>query len=253
MANRVWHWLTGQAIAPTVDNFGTTGEAPSHPELLEHLASRFVAEKWSVKRLVRAIVLSHAYQLSTGPSEQAIAADPENRLHWRTDRRRLEAECVRDAMLAVGGKLDLSAGGQTYKSELATDYGYPQTDTRRSVYLPAFRNSLPEVFEAFDFADPSTVVGKRNVSTVAPQALFMMNNPFPRQQAEAAAEKLLAETGLDDAGRLTRACRLTLGREPTEGERRVLMQFLRGSSNSAAAWANVIHALFASTDFRYVN
>jgi hypothetical protein len=121
------------------------------------------------------------------------------------------------------------------------------------VYVPAFRNALPEIFEVFDFADPSMVVGRRTTSTVAPQALFMLNHPFPRQQADAAAEKLLSEPGMDEAPRLTRATRLTLGRDVTEGERRVLMDFVKAEKDSRAAWSQVFHALFASPDFRNVN
>jgi hypothetical protein len=255
MANRVWHWLMGEGIVRTVDNFGTTGEPPSHPELLEYLANRFVEENWSVKRLVREIVLSHTYQLSTADDATNVAADPENRLRWRMDRRRLDAECIRDAMLSVSGRLDLTLGGPTYKPGLQFDYGYAQTSERRSVYLPAFRNAMPELFQVFDFADPSMVVGRRNVSTVAPQALFMMNHPFPREQAEAAAKRLLADSSLsDDEARLRRAAQLVLGRSPTDAERDVLFGFLKaGGDNRQAAWTDVVHALFSSTDFRYVN
>ena len=253
MANRAWHWLMGQGIVRTVDNFGTTGDSPSHPELLDYLAARFVADGWSVKKLVREIVLSRAYQLSTSNDAASLARDPENRLRWRGDRRRLDAECIRDAMLSVSGKLDLTAGGQTYPADRRSDYGYDHKGTRRSVYEPVFRNRLPESLELFDFADPSTVVGSRTVSTVAPQALYLMNHPFPREQADAAAERLLAEPLAGDAERLTQACRLTLGRAPTEGERAVLSGFLAENTDRRAAWAQVFHALFASTDFRYTD
>jgi cytochrome c553 len=172
MANRAWHWLTGDGLVRTVDNFGTTGEPPSHPELLDHLASRFVEDGWSVKKLVRRIVLSRTYRLSVATDPKGLAADPENRLRWRANRRRLEAECIRDAMLSVSGQLDTTMGGPTFKPNVTADYGYRHTDTRRSVYSPVFRNALPEVFEAFDFADPSMPTGRRYVSTVAPQALF---------------------------------------------------------------------------------
>ncbi|CAA9495992.1 MAG: hypothetical protein AVDCRST_MAG91-758, partial [uncultured Sphingomonadaceae bacterium] len=256
MANRAWHWLMGQGIVRTVDNFGTTGETPSHPALLDHLAARFAADGWSVKRLVRQIVLSRTYQLSTAANPAAVAIDPENRLRWRMDRRRLDAECIRDAMLAASGSLDRTPGGLTYLPAIATDYNYRHADVRRSVYSPVFRNALPEAFEAFDFADPSMVVGRRTVSTVAPQALYLMNHPFPQERAKAMAAALLADGGLDDPGRAMRAYRLTLGRPPTDAEGAVVTRFLAGADNSAAreaAWAQVIHALFASTDFRYVN
>jgi hypothetical protein len=256
MANRVWHWLTGAGIVRTTDNFGTTGELPSHPELLDHLASRFIADGWSLKTLVRQVVLSHAYQLSTANDANGLRVDPENRLMWRMNRRRLDAECIRDAMLAVDGQLKEEGGGATFKAGMTSDFSYKQADNRRSVYLPVFRNSLPEVFEAFDFADPSVGTGRRNVSTVAPQALFMMNHPWVAEQARAAATRLLAEKQwTDDRARLARAYRLTLGRAATPAEERAGLAFVKDSAAEPAveAWAQVFHALFASMDFRYVD
>jgi cytochrome c553 len=252
-ANRAWHWLFGSGLVRTADNFGTTGEAPSNPELLDHLATRFVADGWSVKKLVRAIVLSRTYRQSSRADAKAITADPENRLFGRANRRRLEAEAIRDTMLTVGGKLAPFAGGPNFKDSVAADYGYKHTALTRSVYLPVFRNALPEAFEAFDFADPSAVVGKRGTSTVAPQALFMLNNPFPAEQARAAAARVLAENLPSDEARLDRAYRLALGRLPTDGERAAMRRYLANQSGSpAAAWAAVFQALFASADFRYV-
>src|SRR5262249_38127315 len=147
--NRAWHWLLGAGLVRTTDNFGTTGERPSHPELLDHLATRFVESRWSIKSLVRAIVLSSTYRVGriANPSHEAAAAHPETRLLARANRRRLEAECIRDTILAVSGRLVLDRGGPTYRPGLATDYGYRHTDTRRSVYAPVFRNSLPQLFE----------------------------------------------------------------------------------------------------------
>jgi hypothetical protein len=252
MANRVWHWLFGSGIARTVDNFGTTGEAPSHPELLAHLATRFITEGWSVKRLVREIVLSRTYRQSS-TNAAAVSADPENRLFARANRRRMEAECIRDTMLVVSGKLSPERGGPTYPASLAADYGYKGSDNRRSVYLPVFRNALPEALEVFDFADPSMVTGKRNVSTVAPQALYLLNHPFPAEQARHAAERLLGESHSDDAARVVRAYRLALGREPTAGEQEIAKRFLAKGKGANEAWADVFHALFASADFRYVD
>lgn len=257
MANRVWHWLFGAGIVRTTDNFGTTGEPPSHPELLDYLASRFVAEHWSVKRLIREIVLSRTYRLSTRSDAAALAADPENRLLWRMNHRRLDAECLRDAMLSVSAQLDLRSPGRTYKPGLTTDFGFKNDDAHlRSVYLPVFRNALPEMFELFDFADPSVSTGRRNVSTVAPQALFLMNHPFVLDQSRRAAERLLADPGCrDDAARIDRAYRLTLGRLPTAGERRIAETCLQssGGADRTDAYARLFHALFASMDFRYVD
>ena len=215
IVNRAWHWLLGAGLVRTVDNFGTTGEAPSHPELLDTLAVRFMDEGWSIKSLVREIVLSRTYRLSTVDDPAAQAVDPENRLLWRRNRRRLEAECIRDAILAASGQLRLEMGGRTFPPDLKADYGFEHADTRRSVYAPVFRNALPELFEAFDFADPSMVVGRRDTSTVAPQALFLMNHPFVLEQSRAAARRLLAEVPDDDRARVDRAYRLILGRGPT--------------------------------------
>jgi Protein of unknown function (DUF1553)/Protein of unknown function (DUF1549)/Planctomycete cytochrome C len=252
IVNRGWHWLFGSGLVRTTDNFGTTGELPSHPELLDHLAARFVADGWSVKRLVRSIVLSRTYRQSAA-NPAAANADPENRLFARTNRRRLEAECIRDNMLAVSGQLAPDRGGPTYPASLPADYGYKSMDTRRSVYLPVFRNAMPESLEAFDFADPSVVTGQRNVSTVAPQALFLLSHPFPAEQARHATERLLAESLPDDAARLTRVYRLALGREPTAGERAVAGRFLARGGDAKEAWTGLFHALFASADFRYVD
>ena len=251
-ANRAWHWLLGDGIVRTTDNFGTTGELPSNPELLDHLALTFVDKKWSAKELVRYIVLSRTYRQSSTGDAAATVADPENRLFGRANRRRLEAECIRDTTLSVSGQLDLARGGLTFPATLAADYGYKATSVRRSIYLPLFRNSMPEMLEVFDAADSSTVTGRRNAGTVAPQALFMMNNPFVLDQSKHAAARLLAEKHADDATRLTRAYRLALGRGPTDGEREIAARFLKGKTEKDA-WAALFHALFASAEFRYVN
>ena len=127
------------------------------------------------------------------------------------NRRRLDAECLRDTILQVSGRLRLEMGGPAFPGDLAEDYAYKDAGTRRSVYVPVFRNALPEIFQVFDFADPSMVVGRRNTSIVAPQALFLMNDPFVVEQAKHAARRLLAEPGLDDPGRITRAFVLAAG------------------------------------------
>jgi cytochrome c553 len=278
LVNRVWHWLFGAGLVRTVDQFGTTGESPSHPELLDYLTARFVDEGWSVKRLIRAIVLSHTYRLAstgTGP-----ANDPENRFLSRMNRQRLPAESLRDAMLDSADELDLKMGGKTFSATLASDYQYEYDASRRSVYIPVFRNSLPEIFEAFDFANPSLVVGRRDVSTVAPQALFLLNHSFVRKQAEKTAKRLLAESHADLRARIQRAYLLTLSRPATESELQLAEPFLRsvmqtpsaaetlGSERNAdtatdadtttpravalEAWTQFVHALFASVEYRYL-
>ncbi|NBU10179.1 MAG: DUF1553 domain-containing protein [Proteobacteria bacterium] len=262
--NRAWTWLFGTGLVRSPDNFGTTGDIPTHPELLDHLAMRFMDEGWSTKKLVRELVLSRAYQQASGglvgPQLAAgLAADPENKLLWHASRRKLDAESIRDTVLQVSGQLDLAQGGPLLKPGTSADYGYKHTDTRRSVYSPVLRNSLPELFEAFDFADPSLVVGKRSDSTVAPQALFMMNHPWVMEQSQAAAQKLLAEKLADDRARIARAYRLVLGRVPTDGEITLALKFLPADSSASEtakrteAWGRFYQALFASVDFRYLN
>jgi hypothetical protein len=255
MANRVWHWLIGQGLVRTVDNFGTTGELPSHPELLDHLAVTFVEDGWSVKKLVRRIVLSQTYQQSSNPKSEIRdpkSADPENQLLGRMNRRRLEAECLYDAMLSASGELDLKLGGASYKTLPTSDYGYKHADARRAVYVPVFRNALPELFEAFDFANPSMPTGARNTSTVAPQALFLMNSPWVKERAKSTAERLLNMKDLNDSARIALAYRTTLGRLPTDGERRIADRLLSSEPNRTEAWTRLVQALFASLDFRYV-
>jgi len=251
--NRAWHWLFGAGIVRTVDNFGVTGESPSHPELLDHLAARFIEDGWSVKRLVRRIVLSRTYRQVAVADAAAVAADPENRLVARANVRRLDAECLRDGMLLVSGSLTDFGGGPTFPPTLAADYGFRTDTTYRSVYLPVFRNALPELFEVFDFADSSTVTGRRNTGTVPQQALFLTNNPFAIEQASLAARRLVGEGTGDDA-RLVRAYRSTLGREPSDAERQAIESFLATRPDDAeAAWALVFQALFASPEFRYLD
>jgi hypothetical protein len=258
MANRIWQWLLGEGLVRTTENFGFAGEKPSHPELLDYLAVRFVEQGWSVKKLIREIMLSSTYQLSTASSAEGLAQDPENRLWWKMNRRRLEAECLRDTILFVSGQLKDERGGSTIKPGTSADYGYVDTETRRSVYLPVFRNALPELFEAFDFADPSLVTGRRNSSTVAPQALFFMNHPFVMKQARLAAERILAKDAADDPSRIDRAYRMTLGRPPADGEKALAIRFFQGvdqkeQERCVEAWTQFVQALFASIDFRYLD
>ena len=256
LVNRTWAWLFGTGIVRTVENFGTTGEKPSHPELLDYLALRFVEEDWSLKKLVREIVLSRTWQLaSAGPGGK----DPENRLFSHANRRRLDADQIRDAILAVGGALNLDYLGPNITgagdidannfSAQNTEYGYVYEDKRRSVYTPAFRNKRLELFEVFDFADINAPIGQRSVSTVAPQALFLLNHPFVIENARSAADRTFAQPG---DRRLDEAYLRALGRTPGPVERRKSMEFL-GAQPSAEAWAQLHHALFACLDFRYID
>jgi hypothetical protein len=201
------------------------------------------------------MVLSHAYLQASAAdaatARRAAKSDPENRLLWHMNRHRLEAECIRDAMLAVSGSLDPSMGGpRVTKATIERDYRFD--DTRRSVYTPIFRNKLLELFEVFDFANPNSCLGCRSASTVAPQALYLMNSPFVMEQARRTAAALVAEPNLDDAARLERAYRMALGRVPTAREVQLARAFL-AQTPDVAAWDGVCQALFACVDFRYVD
>ena len=251
-ANRVWHHLFGKGLVPSVDNFGHMGRLPTNQPLLDYLAVRFVEEGWSVKKLIREIALSRTYQLSSATGPQA-KADIENELHWRQNRRRLQAEAIRDAILSVSGKLDPVLGGATIKAGTSSEYGYKFDNTRRSLYTPVFRNTPLEILAVFDFADPNLVVGERTTSSVPTQALYLMNNPFVRTQAEAAARGLLDLKLADDSARIARAYRRTLGRDATSTEREVILKFLATEKDAAKAWTQVIHSLYASLDFRFLN
>jgi hypothetical protein len=252
MANRIWHHLFGAGLVRTVDNFGSTGERPSHPELLDYLALRFVEQGWSVKKLIREIMLSHTYRLGSAANSSAAAVDPENRLLSRTNRRRLHAEAIRDTMLVVAGTLERTIGGPTVKAGTKAERDYVFDDVRRSVYTPVFRNRLLEHFEVFDFADPNLVLGKRNVSTVAPQALYLMNSSFVINQARAAARLALASEESDET-RLETAYRSALGRLPTARERDLARAFLNAATERSAAWERLFQVLFSCVDFRYVD
>jgi hypothetical protein len=265
MANRVWQHLLGEGLVRTVDNFGRQGELPSHPELLDALALRFMEDGWSVKKLIRAIVLSRVYQLRCTTEAAAAKADPENRLLGRAHRRRLEAEVIRDAMLRVAGRLDLTRGGcpVAILGERAIDnnsQGGVPTDTnlRRSIYWPVIRNDLPQLFEVFDFADPDVTTGKRNTTIVATQALYLMNSPFVLAQARHTATRLLPLP--NDAARLAELYRWALGRTPTAKEIQTTLRFLahyrRGikdpTRRDVDAWTAVCQAMFGCTEFRFV-
>ena len=257
--NRVWGWLFGEGIVRTTENFGTTGEKPSHPELLDDLAVRFAEQGWSVKKLIREMILSHTWQLATG----VTPGDPDNRLFAHAHRRRLDAEQLRDTILAVNGELDLRTLGLNIGgageinandgSAQNIEYKYEFTDVRRSVYTPAFRNRRLELFEVFDFADINAPAGHRNVSTVAPQALYLLNHPFVIAQSKLAAERALASSAGDDE-RLVNAFRASLCRPPTQKERVIFAGLMAGANGGrrTEVWSQVYQTLFGCLDFRYL-
>ena len=251
--NRVWHWLFGAGLCRTPDNFGTTGEPPTHPELLDWLSRRFIDDGWSTKKLVKRIVLSQTYRLASQPGEQE-SRDPDYRLwSWRS-RRRLPAESLRDTILMVGGGLNECPGGATYPASRETDYGAPVELPLRTVYLPSFRNATPEFLEVFDGADASVVTGARNVSTVAPQSLFLMNHSWVQTQSKQIAERVMGNGQLtDDYERLSWLHQSLLGRFPTSEEKNLLLEVVRTSPKpELERWSEVAHVLICSIEFRYV-
>ncbi|MBT7923667.1 MAG: DUF1553 domain-containing protein [Opitutae bacterium] len=268
MVNRIWHHLFGQGIVRTVDNFGSSGGAPSHPKLLDYLALRFQANGWSIKQAIREITLSRTYQLASSENAENFKKDPENKLLWRANVRRLEAEALRDAMLSASGELDIepvkgSAVAEAGNGNVGRGVTIPRNSlenvSHRSVYLPIVRNLLPEFLRAFDFAEPSMIVGRRQETTVPSQALFLLNSPFVIKQASAMAMDLLAEGKSAPETLVVKAYERALSRSPSEEELSQAMQFhqiassSKGELDSSDALAHLCHALFASAEFRYLD
>ncbi len=299
MVNRVWHWVFGRGIVESVDNFGTTGKKPDNQALLDFLAVKFQTPLahggygWSVKRLVRELVLSHAYQLSSEYQPAAFAADPENTLLWRASKRRLDAECIRDAMLSASGQLDLArpigsliarsgdemVGGPRFTSiseeQLINSGGM---FTYRSIYLPIARDVPPDALAVFDFSDPNAVNGDRDSTNVPAQALYLLNNEFVAKCAQKLSERVMTTypggaTGGTLANfdpRIGYAYWLTLGRSPAPAEKTAAWNFLqkfpsnwskgdktapamKDADDVKAAWLSLCRALMATADFRYLN
>lgn len=264
MVNRIWLSLFGRGLVSTPDNFGAAGARPSHPELLDTLAVEFIGDGWSIKRLIRHIVLSRAYGLDSAYNPRNFEIDPDNTLVWRMSKRRLDAEEVRDSLLFVGGKLEttppigspVARMGEGLALFIRVD-GLDVSDTHRSVYLPVVRDQLPEGLALFDFADPSLVTGERATTTGPAQALFFMNGPLVLKQADALAERILAMEG-DEAQRVAGAYRIALGRGPTDAERDRAVAFLRDIAGRLKengpnrwAWSTFCQTLLASAEFRY--
>lgn len=261
--NRAWLHLFGRGLVATPDNFGSAGTPPSHPELLDTLAAGFMHDGWSVKRLIRKIVLSRAYGLDSIFDRRGFELDPDNALIWRMSKRRLDAETLRDSLLAVAGRLSLdppvgsavARSGEGLGMFLRVE-GQDISDTHRSVYLPVVRDQIVESLALFDFADPSLVVGERNVTTGPAQALYFMNGPLVISLSEAFAQRVCA-AGDEEAGRVGLAYRLALGRSPSDRERAAALAFLRAAERSRpegrkpSAWALFAQALFAAAEFRY--
>ncbi len=267
IVNRIWQYHFGEALVRTPNNFGKLGEAPTHPELLDYLAKRFVEGGWSIKKMHRLLMLSSAYQMSSQITKQQIEADPANRLFSRFNRRRLDVEEIRDGLLAIDGSIDWTMGG-TLQSGFGTDGENseerlsidPATSKRRTVYLPLRRSNLPSLLNLFDFGDATTPSEGRAGTNVAPQALFMMNSKFIAYRSRELARKLAAADA-DDRRRIADAYLWMLDRKPTEQEMQDMLNYMRGYQAKAArsanlqwnAWQSLCRILISSNEFIYVD
>lgn len=270
LVNRIWRWHFGEGLVRTTDNFGVLGEKPSHPELLDWLAWRFIQDGWSLKKFQRRLLLSRVYQFASESTPEARERDPENRWLSRFSPRRLQAEEIRDAMLAVSGQLDQRLGGSLlqiknrgyffdHTSIDKTDY----SSRRRSLYLPVVRNNVYDLFQLLDFPDPAVPTGDRATTTVPPQALLMMNSPLVMQSAESFAARLL-DSAPDDRARLRLMSRLAFGRDPDEDEVRENEGFLTSAERALTdvvadsgerrrrAWNMLTQVCLASSEFIYL-
>ena len=273
IVNRIWQHHFGAGLVGSPDNFGRLGERPSHPELLDWLALRFVENGWSIKKLHKLILLSSTYQQSTHHSSPPIhhSVDPDNKLLWRMNRVRLEAEPIRDALLAVGGNLDgrmggtlLNNGNFTYVNNENSTNTARYDNHRRSVYLPVVRNTVFDFFQTFDFAEPHVTNGKRDSTVIAPQALYLMNSPFVKDQSMRFAESLLRMPG-DDSERIGRAYLQAYGRPVRGDEIGQALDYVKryesvlGSMEKDVAkrrlkaWQSFCQVLFAGSEFVYVD
>ncbi len=246
MVNRIWQHHFGFGLVRTSANFGVMGERPSHPQLLDYLAARFIASGWSIKEMHRLIMLSSAYQQSTRITAAGLAADPENRLHWRANRRRLEAEEIRDSLFTVAGRLDATPGGPGFQDV---------TTPRRSLYLMAVRTGAKsaEFGPLFDAPDCSAIVERRTESIVAPQALFLLNDPLVADLATALAQRITREFPVATAReRIRRLYEIVLCRHPTAIEFEIGLQFLAEPA-AVDVWTRYCHLLVCTNEFLYVD
>ena len=272
IVNRLWQGHFGTALVRSPDNFGRLGKLPTHPLLLDYLALQMKRDQWSLKSLHRRIVLSATYRMSSADNLSATRIDPDNKLYWRMNRRRLEAEAIRDTVLTLGGNLDRRMGG----SELVTENRKYVTSTanvnpvvyqnkRRSIYLPVVRSALFEMFQVFDFSDPSVLNGKRQSTTIAPQALFLMNSKIVVEECQAMARQLLAETELTDIERIQRAFQMAYARSPSQIEISESIGYLERYQKSLVegqvdknvirqrSWQSFCHALMIASEFIYID
>jgi hypothetical protein len=266
--NRLWRWHFGRGLVASTDNFGSTGDRPSHPELLDWLARYFVEAKWSTKAMHRLIVLSHTYRMAGSLDE--IAIDPENRLLWKFPLQRMEAEQLRDSLLAVTGKLDSTMGGKSIPlrnrqfvfNHTSTDRTQYQSH-RRSIYIPVIRNNLYGFFEQFDFPDPTMPTGSRNQTTVPAQALALMNSPLVMHCSRSLAHQLLASLP-GDQERVGRVFEMLYSRPPTAEDFAIAARFFEEVAEDPSvavlplqerqlqSWTLYCQSLLASNEFVYI-
>ena len=279
--NRLWQKLFGEGIVRSVDYFGERGERPSHPELLDHLATRFMVDGWSQKRFLRGLVLSHTYRLTSANHAEGLSLDPENRLFWRMNRQRLEAEAIRDSLLKVSGELATKSGGPSLALEIIENTGgltaaginppnyhhrksRPSQDFERTVYLPVMRNgasSADKIRSFFDFVDPASITGQRNQTVMPTQSLFLLNNDLVRKRAGALAKQLIAGHK-DENARLEMLWLRAWNRPISRDERARARNFLQEiapllktprapDALETARWQELCHSLLASNAFIY--
>ena len=259
MVNRIWQGHFGYGLVRSPDNFGHLGQRPDNQPLLDWLALRLISDDWSIKQLHRRIMLSAAYRMSSQENRSAQTTDPDNRSLWRMNRRRMQAEVLRDSLLSLAGRLDGTMGGPPLQARAFDNLsGDGQRKKirfdipRRSVYLPVLRSAVYEVFQAFDFPDPAVPSGRRAETTVAPQALFLMNGRLVNQSTSRLADILL-ETEPDTDHRLASAYQRILGRLPRPGERQAWNEFLSGFDEPHAAWQSACRVLVSSNEFIFID
>jgi hypothetical protein len=268
LVNRLWQHHFGEGLVRTVDDFGVMGQKPSHPQLLDWLAGEFVARGWSIKAMHRLMVTSSTYRMSSTLRADADRLDPSNVHLHRMNVRRLEAETIRDALLAVSGRLDpamLGPSVPSYLSAFADGRGRPARsgpldgDGRRSIYLSVRRNFLNPMFLAFDAPVPFSTMGRRNVSNVPAQALALMNDPLVIQTAQRWADRLLSGPAESDRDRIVRLFETAFSRPPTDDEARRCLGFLESRSGTVhdraepAGWADLCHVLINVKEFIYID
>lgn len=251
--NRVWSWLFGQGLVRSTDNFGKMGTLPTHSDLLDGLANELIKQGWSTKKLVKSIVLSRSYRQSSAATDLTLKLDADNRLLSRFPAKRLPAEAIRDRILSFSGQLDIKTGGPAIKPNTRSEFGYVYDSTRRSIYLPVFRNTLNDLFDVFDFPNPNLVSGTRSSSTLPTQALYLMNSDFVMKHSRLAAERILNSESKSLPEKIRLAYRLALSREPSKSEIAIANQFFSDASSSESnidAWQQFCQILISSIDFQ---